>query len=60
MKKFIIFSVLVALVVILCFVLGGLFFWGLGLLIISVFDITYTWTFMHGLCAAIIVWVLKK
>lgn len=60
MKKFIIFSILVALVIILCFVLSGLFFWGLGLLIIDVFNITYTWTFMHGLCIAILVWVLKK
>ncbi len=57
MWKIIILSILI---VALCFVLSGIFFWGLGLLIISVFNIAYTWTFMHGLCVSIVLFVLSS
>ena len=52
--------ILAILIVILSFVLSSLFFWGIGCLVINVFGITYTWTFLHGLCTAIIVWILNS
>lgn len=48
------------LITILLAGLSGLIFWGIGCLIISVFGITYTWTFWHGLCIALVVAVLKE
>ena len=36
-----------------------LVFWGLGSLITTVFSIGFYWTAIHGLCVALIFWVLK-
>lgn len=44
---------------ILALLIGSLIFWGLGNLIIYVFHIDYTWTFLHGVVADL-VWNLLK
>lgn len=31
-----------------------LIYWGIGNLIIHVFEINYTWTILHGLCTALV------
>ena len=54
LKKFILVSLIIFILVIL---LGTLIFWGVGNLIIWVFDINYKWTLLHGLVADII-WLL--
>ena len=46
-----------AVVVIL---LGSLVLWGVGNLIIFVFHINYTWTFLHGLVAEFIYLIAKE
>ena len=42
------------------FVLSSLIFWGLGNLIIWIFKINYTWTFLHGLACALVFALLKE
>lgn len=39
--------------------LGSLIFWGLGNLIIMVFNINYKWTFIHGFVIELI-WIMLK
>ena len=34
--------------------IGSLIFWGIGNLVIFVFHINYTWTFLHGVVAQLI------
>ncbi len=48
----------VILIVVLVGIIQSMFFWGLGLLILKVFEISYTWTFWHGFVTAIVVDVL--
>lgn len=49
-------------IIFLCAILGigSLIFWGLGLLIVKVFGLTYVWTFWHGLVCEIIYIILKE
>lgn len=54
------YTILAIIIVILLFILSACFFWGLGIFAISVFGITYTWTFWHGLVVAIIVSILSS
>lgn len=42
------------------FMLSGLIFWGIGAFIIWAFEISFTWTFWHGLAVAFIVWILSS
>lgn len=53
----------VILFTILGFVLGyflsSMIFWGLGLLVCTVFTINYTWTFLHGLVCALVFSLLR-
>ena len=59
-KLEVILVVLIAILMIAgLFALSGLIFYGLGLLIINTFGIDYTWTYMHGLCVAIIIYILS-
>jgi len=52
---------IIVVIIILAILVGieSLINWGLGVLIINVFDINYTWTFMHGLCSTIIIGMLN-
>ena len=34
--------------------INGLIWWGIGNLVIYVFNIDYVWTFLHGLCISLI------
>lgn len=47
-------------VVAICFAISGLILWGIGCLVIEVFNISYEWTFLHGLCTALILWILAS
>lgn len=51
------------IIIILGFLFGilisSLIFWGLGNLVILVFKINYTWTFLHGLVAELIYLIIK-
>lgn len=40
--------------------LGSLIFWGIGNLVIYVFHINYTWTFLHGLVIDLVFIALKE
>ena len=42
------------------FMLGTLVFYGIGNLIIKIFDINYKWTVLHGICAEIVYLILKE
>lgn len=53
------FLFLAAMLIIIIILISSLIFWGLGVLIISVFNINYVWTFLHGMCMAIIFLVLS-
>lgn len=39
---------------------GGLIFWGIGAFIIWVFKINFEWTFLHGVAAEMIFFLLKQ
>lgn len=39
--------------------LGSLIFWGIGNLVIFVFHIDYTWTFLHGFATDLVFLALK-
>lgn len=40
--------------------LSGLIFWGIGNLIVYVFNISYTWTYLHGLAIALVYATIKE
>lgn len=40
--------------------LSGLIFWGIGALIVKTFNISYNWTFWHGVCATFIISILSS
>lgn len=44
---------------IVCFTLSGLFYWGVGSFIIWAFSINFTWTFWHGLSVSFIMFILS-
>lgn len=46
-------------VIIAFFCLEGLIFWGVGCLVINVFSIPYTWSFIKGLTVAIVISALS-
>ena len=46
-------------VIIAFFCLEGLIFWGVGCLVINVFGISYTWSFIKGLTVAIVIAALS-
>ena len=52
----------IMVILVFCFgiLIGSLIFWGLGNLVIWVFKINYTWTFLHGLIAEFIYVILKE
>ena len=47
-----------ALIVAIVYAVSGLCMWGVGNLVIHVFDIEYTWTYMHGLCTSIVLSII--
>ncbi len=52
-------TVLLTIIIVLAiFALDACFFWGLGILIIKVFGITYNWTFWHGVVCSLVSFVL--
>ena len=57
MKKIVFYSITI---LILATILSSLIFWGLGNLIIWVFDINYKWTILHGLVCWLIYLLLKE
>lgn len=50
----------VILAYIICYALAGLIFWGLGSFVIWVFNIPFSWTYLHGVATAIIIGILKS
>lgn len=46
-------------IIILVIGIDGIIFWGLGLFVIRVFHIYFTWTFWHGISCGIL-WILLK
>lgn len=40
-------------------IIGAFIFWGIGNLVILVFSINYSWTFLHGLVAQVIYLILR-
>lgn len=54
------FLFLATLLILIIFFVSSLIFWGLGVLIINVFEINYTWSFLHGICTTIIVSILSS
>lgn len=63
MKKSVLTAIGIIIGIIIIAILVGiesLINWGLGVLIVNVFNINYTWTFMHGLCATIIIEILSS
>ena len=40
--------------------IGSLIFWGLGNLIIYVFNISYNWTFLHGLVCQLLYMLIRR
>lgn len=55
-------KVLLAMLIMICLVLGlsGLIYWGIGSLVVYVFDLSYTWTYLHGLVCALLVGTLRS
>ena len=47
------------LMIILTVAAMGAFFWGIGILIIKMFNINYTWTFQHGILCFLGLCVIK-
>ncbi len=46
---------IIALIIVLAAIaVGACIFWGLGVLIVKVFEINYNWTFWHGLCVQLV------
>jgi len=59
-KKDLIVKILVIVTVAIgAFILGTLIFYGIGNLIIKVFDINFKWTILHSICAEIAYLLLK-
>ena len=52
-------KIIIILVFLFGILIGSLIFWGLGNLVILVFKINYTWTFLHGLIVELIYLILK-
>ena len=50
----------VAFVIVAVYVLSGLTLWGIGLYVIKVFEIDYTWTFSHGLATSLVLAILSN
>lgn len=50
----------IILAYIICYALAGLIFWGLGSFVIWVFNIPFSWTYLHGVATAIIIGILKS
>lgn len=60
-KKDLIVKILVIVTVAIgAFILGTLIFYGIGNLIIKVFDINFKWTMLHSVCAEIAYLLLKE
>lgn len=60
-KKDLIVKILVIVTVAIgVFILGTLIFYGIGNLIIKVFDINFKWTMLHSVCAEIAYLLLKE
>lgn len=56
--KLLIYSFSILIVCVL-FLVSGLFFWGIGNLVIWAFDINATFNFIQGLVVAIVFWLLS-
>ena len=60
-KKDLIVKILVIITMLIVgFMLGTLVFYGIGNLIIKVFDINFKWTILHSICAEIVYLLLKE
>lgn len=57
-KEIILLFVCLTLAFIISVFVGGFIFWGLGNLIIYAFHLTYSWTFLQGLCISLIVSII--
>ena len=54
LAEFVVYVSIGALIVAVTYAVSGLCMWGIGNLVIHVFDVEYTWTYMHGLCTSIV------
>lgn len=60
-KRNLIIKILVIVTIAIgAFILGTLIFYGIGNLIIKVFDINFKWTILHSICAEIAYLLLKE
>lgn len=60
-KKDLIVKILVIVIVAIgAFIIGTLIFYGIGNLIIKVFNINFKWTILHSVCAEIVYCLLKE
>lgn len=50
---------LATILVMAIFFISSLIYWGIGVLIVNVFEINYSWTFLHGMCTTIIISILS-
>lgn len=55
-------SLMIAMILSLLFAIfvGSIVFWGLGALIVYVFNIDYNWTILHGFCCELLYILLKQ
>ena len=44
----------------LCFGISGLVMWGIGSFVIWAFEISFVWTYWHGVAVAFIIWILSS
>ena len=45
---------------IIFYAFSGLIFWGIGSFIVWVFNISFHWTYLHGVATALIIGILKS
>ena len=55
-------KILLAMLIMICLFLGlsGLIYWGIGSLVVYVFGLSCTWTYLHGLACALLVGTLRS
>lgn len=53
-------TLMAILIYIICYAFSGLIFWGIGSFIVWVFNISFHWTYLHGVATALIIGVLKS
>ena len=53
-------TLMAILIYIICYAFSGLIFWGIGSFIVWVFNISFHWTYLHGVATALIIGLLKS